>query len=105
LGLHCPLQRIAREPRNFADYDAAFVRSLVNSGFRFGGRHRSKLHVASVSLNARLFGAQPSSALRFTAGKPVPLSDARIGFLFDRLFGLGLGCEDRRLFEMRKRID
>jgi hypothetical protein len=43
--------------------------------------------------------------LRFTAGKPVLLSDARDGFLFDRLFGSGLGCEDRRLFEMRKRID
>jgi hypothetical protein len=42
--------------------------------------------------------------LRFTAGKPLLLSDARDGFLFDRLFGLGLGCEDRRLFEMRKRM-
>jgi ABC-type multidrug transport system ATPase subunit len=77
LGLHCPLQRIAREPRHFADYDAAFVRSLVNSGFRFGGRLRSKLHVASGSLKRAVFCAQLSSALRFTAGKPLLLSDAR----------------------------
>jgi hypothetical protein len=90
LRLPCQLQRIDREPQHFADYDAAFVRSLVNSGFRFGGRHRSKLHIAAGSLNARFVALSFLRLCRFTAGKSVLLSDARDGFLFDRLFGFGL---------------